>query len=103
MDKEVFLELSQQLQIEAQPDLSEDEIMIILTERVNQLLESDKDLLLSYLYRLDISQKKIARVLRVTNVIPAEQSLARLILDRQIERIRTKKKYRQDPIEGWEF
>ena len=101
--QEVALSLNKELDIQDGQYLTEDEILIILINRVNELLENDKDLLMSYLYRLDISQKKIASVLRVTNVIPPEQSLARLILDRQIERIKTKRKYKQDPIEGWEF
>lgn len=101
--QQVALSLNKELDIKEGQYMTEDEILHILIERVDDLLKHDKDLLLSYLYRLDISQKKIATVLRVTNIIPPEQSLARLILDRQIERIKTKQKYKQDPIEGWEF
>jgi hypothetical protein len=101
--QQVAISLNKELDIKEGQYMTEDEILHILIERVDDLLKHDKDLLLSYLYRLDISQKKIATVLRVTNIIPPEQSLARLILDRQIERIKTKQKYKQDPIEGWEF
>ncbi len=95
--------LGRDLELECRYDLSEDEILMVLIRRVKELLENDRNLLLSYLYRLDIAQEKIAAVLRVTNIISPEQSLARLILDRQIERVKTKLKYKQDPIEGWEF
>ena len=34
---------------------------------------------------------------------PAHIGLAKLILDRQKQRIATKQKYKVDPIEGWEY
>ncbi len=107
MDEDIYLNvienLGNDLSLEKKIALNEDEILMVLVKRVSDLLENDKDLLMSYLYRLDIPQFQIMNVLRVTNIIPAEQSLARLILNRQIERVRTKKKYKQKPIEGWEF
>ena len=103
MDKQLIEIFAKDFGLEERYELTEDEILVILSRRVGELLNSDKDLMLSYLYRLDISMDKIAAVLRVTNIIPAEQSLARLILDRQIERIKTKNKYKQSPIEGWEY
>lgn len=100
---EVAKNLGSDFGVEPRPDLTEDEILIILTVRVKDFLTNDRDLLMSYLYRLDIPQNQILAVLRVTNIIPPEESLARLILTRQIERVKTKRKYKQDPIEGWEF
>jgi hypothetical protein len=100
---EVGISLFNELLVEKGNYLTEDEILQILIKRVDYLLKNDKALLVSYLYRLDIPQDRIASVLRVTNIIPPEQSLARLILNRQIERVKTKLKYKQDPIEGWEF
>lgn len=99
----IFEDLGNDLALEEKVELNEDAILVILVKRVSYLLEHDKDLLMSYLYRLDIPQRQIMNVLKVTNIIPAEQSLARLILNRQIERVRTKKKYKQDPIDGWEY
>lgn len=34
---------------------------------------------------------------------PANVALAKLILERQKQRITTKQKYKVDPIDGWEF
>ena len=101
---EVYNLLKRDLGLETNDTLSEAEILAILVDRVKSLLTEDKDLLMSFLYRLDISQRKILNVLRVTNIIPPEQSLAALILERQKERVATKLKYKQPPpIEGWEF
>ena len=101
--KSILNNLDENLEIGKHDVLSEDEVMVILVKRVEEMLENDKDLLMSYLYRLDIPQKQIMSILRVTNIIPPAEGLARLILNRQIQRMNTKIKYKQDPIEGWEF
>jgi nitrate reductase beta subunit len=103
IDNDVIVLLNKDLQLTVAMDLTEDQILEILRYRISEMLIADKDLLMSYLYRLDIPMDQIAKVLRVTNIIPAEESLARLILTRQIQRIKTKKKYKQNPIKGWEF
>jgi hypothetical protein len=84
-------------------DISIDEVIVMISNRVQYLLDNDKDLLMSYLYRLDISMKKINNVLKVKDVIPPHQSLAMLIFQRQKERVRTKRSIKVEPIKGWEF
>ncbi len=95
--------ISQSLQLDTAEILSHEQMIHLITKRVNYLLEHDKDLLMSYLYRLDISMKKISNVLRVKNIIPPSESLAMLIYQRQLERVMTKRKIKVDPIEGWEY
>jgi hypothetical protein len=61
-------------------------------------------LLMSYLYRLDVLEVKINAVLSPIAIVSPIEGLARLILERQKERIATKQKYKSDPpIPGWEF
>ncbi len=74
----------------------------IISVRVEQLLKADPDLLMSYMYRLDVLEKKIKAALQVS-LEPVHLTFARLIWERQKERMQTKKKYKQDPIEGWDF
>lgn len=96
--------ISTGLGIEPYEYLNYDQLLVMIAERVKYLLENDKDLLLSYLYRLDISMKKINRVLKVQNIVPAHESLAILILQRQKERVETKKKIIVKPIgKEWEW
>ncbi len=70
--------------------------------RVEKLLKADPDLLMSYMYRLDVEEKNIKAALEVSTA-PVHITFAQLIWERQKQRIITKKKYKQDPIEGWEF
>ena len=84
-------------------EIDEASLLQIILERVNYLLEHDVDLLMSYLYRLDIEESKINSALSLGSVLPANEGIAKLILERQKKRMETKKKYKQKPIQGWEF
>ena len=87
------------------PDsLSEDDLFHAIKERVAYLLETNPELLMSYLYRLDVLEVKINAVLAPDSPVPPIDGLARLILERQKERIASKRKFKSDPpIPGWEF
>ncbi len=85
-------------------DLSERDLFIAIRERVEYLLEKNPDLLMSYLYRLDVLEVKIKAVLTPDSIVSPVDGLSRLILDRQKQRIETKKKYKPEPpLLGWEF
>lgn len=83
-------------------DLDENQMLNHIAARVERLLKADPDLLMSYLYRLDVEQKKIEAALQVS-LMPVQFAFAKLIWDRQKERLYYRKKYKQKPIEGWEF
>ena len=85
-------------------DANEADLLKMLTLRVTEMMEGDVDLLMSYLYRLDIDAEKINAVLSLESVLPPIEGLARLILERQKERVATKKRISVEPIEeGWEW
>lgn len=85
-------------------ELSESDLYRAIRDRVEYLLEKNPELLMSYLYRLDVLEVKINAVLSPNSIVAPIEGLARLILDRQKERIATKRKYKSDPpIPGWEF
>lgn len=82
---------------------TEKEMLDMLTTRVTEMLEGDVDLLMSYLYRLDILEKDINAVLQMGALVPPNVGLAQLILDRQKARLASKAAIKVDPIEGWEY
>lgn len=86
-------------------DAGEDEMLDMLIVRVSQMLERDVDLLMSYLYRLDIDQDKINASLSLSAVLPPSVGLATLILERQKERVKSKAAIKVDDRieEGWEW
>lgn len=81
--------------------LDEEALLILFTARVEEMMRDDLDLLLSSLYRLDVEEYKIQEALR-SATIPAAQGIASLIIERQKEKIRTRKKYSSGDQDKWE-
>lgn len=76
-----------------------------LVDHIAYLLDHNRDFLMSLLYRLDVRESSIKTYMSKTDLSPAEV-IARLIIERQIERIKTKQSYSSnrniDPdIESW--
>jgi hypothetical protein len=91
------------LNIENRQELTPEQWLELISDRVSWFLENDKDLLMSYLYRLDIPEEQIDRALTPFDPDPPNIAIAKLIYKRQMERLATKQKYKVEPIEGWEF
>ncbi|HKK87954.1 MAG TPA: hypothetical protein VJ917_03830 [Saprospiraceae bacterium] len=83
--------------------ISYGELLDLIADRVAQMLTTKPETLFSLLYRLDVSEKKVDAVMKGgQHALPTNVALAELIIQRQQERLRTKKQYRQDKIDGWE-
>ena len=85
----------------ADSGISEDELLDILTSQVEYLMDRRLDYLLSLLYRLDILEPKIKAVLHNQEIIAPARGLAKLILDRQKERVATRTKYKTEGDGSW--
>lgn len=86
----------------AEDSISEEALYKAIEIRVKELLETNPELLMSYLYRLDVEEADIQLVLSPLSSDDPLQGLSKLILERQKARIATKRKYNQPPIEGWD-
>lgn len=83
---------------------NEEEVLAELAARVAYLMDKEPDLLFSYFYRMDIPETKVRKILMglIPGDEPANMALARLIYDRQVRRILTKKNIKVDPeVEDW--
>jgi hypothetical protein len=99
-----FEDIYSDLALVRQDTPDEQDLLLLIQDRVSYLLHHDKDLLLSYLYRLDIEEQKINNALMPGAGISAESAIAHLILERQKQRAETKKKYKQSPLPpDWQF
>lgn len=84
--------------VKPEKPLDEKEMLTYLSDAISYMIEHKMDFLLSLLYRLDISEKKIAQALLPGNSVPANEALAALVWERQKQRITTKQAYRnQNP------
>ena len=80
--------------------LDEKALLELFTKRVEEMMRDDLGLLLSSLYRLDVYEDKIQRALK-SPTVPAAEGIARLIIERQKEKILTRKKYSSDKKDTW--
>jgi hypothetical protein len=69
-----------------------------LTEKMKDLLDKNYNLLINTLYRIDISEKKLAELFSLKNKESIPQKLADLIIERQIEKINFRKRYREGDL-----
>lgn len=89
-----------------QEQITEEELLQILSDQIAYMIEYRIDFLMSLLYRLDVLEKDINKALHPASPEPANVALAKLVIERQKQRIRTKQTYKQpklDDMEGWEF
>lgn len=89
--KEVVGELQKfQLAVSA-PVLSLEELQKIISDIINRLIINDFSRLISVLYRLDISEKKLKELLKNSIDTSAGDLIAGMIIERQSEKIKTRK------------
>jgi hypothetical protein len=69
----------------------------LLSEAVNDLVLHDFNGLIQILYRLDVSEEKIRRALLQNTGIDAAVLITNLLLERQLQRLATRKEFSQTP------
>jgi hypothetical protein len=66
---------------------------MLLAARINTMITADFNRLVSLLYRIDVSETKLKQLLRENSGVDAGGIIARLILERQWQKIETRRKY----------
>jgi hypothetical protein len=66
----------------------------VLADRVNKMITADFNRLISLLYRVDVSETKLKQLLRENAGTDSGLLIARLILQRQWQKIESRRKYR---------
>jgi hypothetical protein len=79
-------------------NLDESELLEILAQQVLIMLEQSPDQLMSMLYRLDVEERKILPVMKAGAEEPVHYGLARLVLERQKQRVATKSEVKINPF-----
>lgn len=69
-----------------------------LTEKLKFLLDEKFDTLVNILYRIDISEKKLSQLFSGNNRASIPASLADMIIDRQLEKQRLRKLYKEGKL-----
>jgi len=78
-----------------------DALEALLAERVNAMINGDFSALVQLLYRIDINESRLRLILQENQASDAGQLIARLILERQWQKILTRREYsRRDTGKG---
>jgi len=68
----------------------------MLTDKINELLNSDFSKLISILYRIDISEAKLKQLLTENPNTDAGLIIADMMIERQLEKIKSRQQYKGD-------
>ena len=91
LNKELSLELSDKLSIS--------ELEQQLTNHINHLINTDFEKLVYYLYRIDVNETKMKQLLQQQGGENAAQLIAQLIIDRQLQKIKSRAEHRSNKID----
>jgi len=86
--------------------VTEEELLYVLSERIAYMIDHKFDYLMHIMYRFDVLEHKIRAAIEPGNNESANVALAKLVLERQKERIRLRREYKSpdlEGLEGWEF
>jgi hypothetical protein len=85
-----------QLQLSGKSD-TYDQLLNEIASRINYLITYDFSLLISVLYRLDISEKKLKQLLAESAKTTAGDIIAEMIIKRQLQKIESRKAFKNNP------
>jgi hypothetical protein len=99
MDEEQQLQqdVIQQTGLQLVPGINADLFIKKLAEYINGLINYDFNKLIAILYRLDVNEKKLRQLLALQqgSADNAGALIAKLIVERQLEKIKLRKKFKQ--------
>jgi len=78
--------------------VSLEEFRKYLTEKLKFLLDNKFDMLVNILYKIDISEKKLSQLFSGKNRDSIPATLADLIIERQFQKIRLRKMYKEGKL-----
>jgi hypothetical protein len=92
--EELILELNASFGWELARTLRREELVGWLAEKLNGWILHDFPTLLQFLYRVDISESKLRLLLQANPHTDAGKILAELVLERQWQKIQTRRQYK---------
>jgi hypothetical protein len=89
-------DLNRSYSLELREVVTLDELEILLAEKINRMIQQDFGALVQLLYRIDVNETKLRGLLNENPGEDAGKVIAPLIIERQWQKIETRRKYRQD-------
>jgi hypothetical protein len=86
------------LSTEVESNIAEDELKEYLKHKIMDLMENNLERFLNTLYRIDVDENKVRDIFKKKSGFDIAESLADLIIQRQIQRVKTQQMYKQGRI-----
>ena len=96
MNNDLINDINQSLEISLPSSVSEEEFRKRLTSHINHLINHDFEKLVFYLYRIDVNENKMRHLLDQREGENAAELIANLIIERQLQKIESRKKFSGD-------
>ena len=91
--KALLYDLNTSYGLDLQETPTMDALEALLAEKINDMINKDFNALVQLLYRIDVNEAKLRGVLRDHQASDSGQLIARLILERQWQKIMTRREY----------
>jgi hypothetical protein len=106
VNKDLVPALNETFRITLPDNVPLEELTRKLAAHINQLINHDFEKLVALLYRVDVSEKKLRDLLHHHDGENAASLIASLIIERQLQKIKTRQQYRSrdddiDENERW--
>ena len=98
MHTNLISDINQSLEISLPLTISQEELREKLVAHINYLINHDFEKLVSCLYRMDVNESKIRELLHRNEGENAAALIADLIIQRQLQKIKSRKENKSDNI-----
>lgn len=76
--------------------IKDEKLFAELSAYINQLINNDFERLVTLLYRIDVDEKKLRSILTFQHGINSGDTIATLIIERQLQKIKSRRENRRD-------
>lgn len=107
-NKELAHSISAEMGVQLPDHIGMEEMRQALSDFINELIKNNFERLVSYLYRIDVSEQKLKALLLQHPDQDAGNIIAGLIIERQLQKIKNRREFKQqdnsdaDGEEKWE-
>jgi hypothetical protein len=94
-EKELIQTINKELAIQLPEQLSLEELRRLLKKEINHLIQNDFQKLVNILYRIDVNERKLKYLLQENVGEDAPVIIADLIIERQLQKIKSRGQFNQ--------
>jgi hypothetical protein len=96
MDHHFIESIHQNFEIDIPVNIDIDALRHSLAVHINHLIEKDFEKLVRLLYRIDVYEEKLKTLLKENPTIDAGSLIADMIIERQLQKIKTREQFKQE-------